>query len=205
MPGSRSPLGRGGASRCSAVHKPSVNKRVRGTRRRGSEGAAVVPEQEPRTVSLLGLAFGTLFALGTRPAATRFESRCALRTTSWLGAKTPLKITRIYSGDDGESHFEDVEIPLRDLGEIGRLSKREKATGIVFRETDGDYAYDYHCAPRRQYVINLDSPVEVEVGDGTKRVIGAGEILLAEDTTGRGHISRSVDGRPRRSLLITID
>lgn len=116
-----------------------------------------------------------------------------------------MKITRIYSGDDGESHFEDVEIPLRDLGGIGRLSKLHDATGIVFRETDGDYDYDYHCAPRRQYVVNLDSPVEIELGDGTRRVLGAGEILLAEDTTGRGHISRSVDGRSRRSLLIPID
>jgi hypothetical protein len=116
-----------------------------------------------------------------------------------------MRITRIYTGDDGESHFEDVEIALKDLGEIGRLSKLHPATGIVFRETDGDYAYDYHCAPRRQYVINLDGPVEIEIGDGTRRVLGAGEILLAEDTTGRGHISRSVDGQPRRSLLIPID
>jgi len=116
-----------------------------------------------------------------------------------------LKITRIYTGDDGESHFEDVEVELADLGAIGRLSQLHPATGIVFRETGADYAYDYHCAPRRQYVVNLDAPVEIETGDGTKRVLGAGEILLAEDTTGRGHISRAVDGRPRRTLLIPID
>ena len=116
-----------------------------------------------------------------------------------------MKIIRIYTGDDGESHFEDVEIELTDLGAIGRISKMHPATGIAFRETDGDYAYDYHCAPRRQYVVNLDAAVEIEIGDGTKRVLGAGEILLAEDTTGRGHISRSVEGAPRRTLLIPID
>ena len=116
-----------------------------------------------------------------------------------------MRVTRIYSGDDGESHFEDIEIPLRDLGEIGKLSALVNATGMIFRETDGTYDYDFHCAPRRQYVINLDAPVEVEIGDGTKRVIAGGEILLAEDTTGRGHRSRAVDGRPRRSLLVTLD
>jgi hypothetical protein len=116
-----------------------------------------------------------------------------------------MKITRIYSGSDGESHFEDIEVPLIDRGGIGRISQLEGATGVVFRETDGDYDYDFHNAPRRQYVINLDAPVEIEVGDGTRRVLGPGEILLAEDTTGRGHISRSVDGRPRRSLFVTLD
>jgi hypothetical protein len=116
-----------------------------------------------------------------------------------------MKITRIYSGADGESHFEDVEVPLIDRGGIGHISQLEGATGVVFRETDGDYDYDFHNAPRRQYVINLDAAVEIEVGDGTKRVLGPGEILLAEDTTGRGHISRSVDGRPRRSIFVTLD
>ena len=37
-----------------------------------------------------------------------------------------MKITRLYSGDDGESHFEDTDIPLEDGGEIGRLSKLVK-------------------------------------------------------------------------------
>ena len=116
-----------------------------------------------------------------------------------------MKITRIYSGTDGESHFEDVEIPLQDRGVIGAISALHPATGIAFRETEGSYDFGFHTAPRRQYIVNLDAAVELETGDGTKRVIGAGEILLAEDTTGRGHISRAVDGRPRRSLVVTID
>ncbi len=116
-----------------------------------------------------------------------------------------MNITRVYTGDDGESHFEDVEVPLKDLGGIGRLSERLGATGIVFRETEGEYHLDFHNAPRRQYVINLDGSVELEVGDGTKRLLGPGGILLAEDTTGRGHISRAVDGQRRRSIFVTLD
>ena len=116
-----------------------------------------------------------------------------------------MQVTRIYSGDDGESHFEDVEIPLEDLGDIGRMSKLMAATGIVFREVSGDYHYDFHNAPRRQYVINLDAAVEIEVGDGTVRRLEAGEVLLAEDTTGHGHISRAVESRPRRCIFVTLD
>jgi hypothetical protein len=116
-----------------------------------------------------------------------------------------LRVTRIYTGDDGESHFEDVEIPLIDRGGIGAISKLQGATGVVFRETEGDYDYDFHNAPRRQYVINLDAAVELEIGDGTKRVLQAGDVLLAEDTTGRGHRSRAVESKPRRSIFVTLD
>ena len=116
-----------------------------------------------------------------------------------------MKIVRVYTGDDGESHFEDIEIPLTDRGAIGRISELVKASGIVFRETDGDYDLDFHNAPRRQYVINLDAAVELETGDGSRRVLGPGDILLAEDTTGRGHKSRAVDTRPRRSIFVPLD
>jgi hypothetical protein len=117
-----------------------------------------------------------------------------------------MKITRVYTGDDGESHFEDIELPMVDRGgAIGRITRLQEATGILFRETDGDYDFDFHNAPRRQYVINLDASVELEVGDGSKRVLGPGDVLLAEDTTGRGHISRAVDARPRTSIFVTLD
>lgn len=116
-----------------------------------------------------------------------------------------MRVTRIYTGDDGESHFEDVEIPLQDSGDVGRVSELFSATGVLFRETGGDYNLDFHTAPRRQFVINLDAAVEIEVGDGSRRVLAPGDVLLAEDTTGRGHISRAVDGRPRRSIFVTLD
>ena len=121
-------------------------------------------------------------------------------------ADAAMKVTRVYTGDDGESHFEDIEVPLADRGAFGSISELVSATGVVFRETGPDYDLDFHNAPRRQYVVNLKGGfVELEVGDGSKRRLGPGDILLAEDTTGRGHISRSVDGLPRTCLFITLD
>jgi quercetin dioxygenase-like cupin family protein len=131
--------------------------------------------------------------------------------TIWIGevaADPPAhttKIVRIYTGPDNQSHFEDIELPLKSDGKVGFLSDKMKATGVVFRYTSGDYNYDFHTAPRRQYVVNLEGEVEIEVGDGTKRILRSGDILLAEDTTGQGHISRAVAGKPRRSLFITLD
>jgi len=116
-----------------------------------------------------------------------------------------MTVVRLYTGPDSKSHFEDIQIPLKDAGKVGFISERYKATGVVFRETTGDYNYDFHPAPRRQYVVNLEGEVEIEVGDGTKRILRTGDILLAEDTTGQGHISRAVAGKPRKYLFITLD
>jgi hypothetical protein len=116
-----------------------------------------------------------------------------------------MTIVRLYTGADNQSHFEDVRIALKSGGKVGFISELMKATGIVFRETAGDYNYEFHTAPRRQYVVNLEGDVEIEVGDGTKRILHSGDVLLAEDTTGQGHISRAVAGKPRKSLFITLD
>jgi hypothetical protein len=116
-----------------------------------------------------------------------------------------MQATRIYTGPDGVSRFADFDIPLDDHGDIGQLSDCVTATGIIFRETPGDYDYDWHPAPRRQFIIILDGEVDIEVGDGSIRRFGTGDILLVEDTGGRGHKSRAVAGKPRRSVFVTLD
>lgn len=116
-----------------------------------------------------------------------------------------MKITRVYADAAGESHFAEIDVPLADSGAIGRLSERQPVTGIIFRETPPDYDYDWHPAPRRQYIVLLDSEIEIEVGDGERRRFRGGDILLVEDTIGRGHRTRTVDGQTRRSVFVTLD
>ncbi len=116
-----------------------------------------------------------------------------------------MKVVRVYTGTDNRSHFEDAEIRLPHAGVGGRLSDLISGAGVIFREVAGDYDLDFHTAPRRQFVVNLSGEVDITVGDGTRRRLGAGEILLAEDTSGEGHRSQAVEGRPRRCLFIPID
>ncbi|MEZ5559079.1 MAG: hypothetical protein R3E86_11155 [Pseudomonadales bacterium] len=116
-----------------------------------------------------------------------------------------MRVVRIYTGADGRSHFEDLEVDLEDRGASGRISPLWPGPGVMFREVGGDYALGYHNAPRRQLVVNLTGQVEIEVGDGSVRRLGPGSILLAEDLDGQGHISRAVDGEPRSCLFIPLD
>ena len=89
-----------------------------------------------------------------------------------------MKIHHLYADAQGESHFEDVEIEFGQATPSGRLSERGAATGIIFREVPPTYDLDWHNAPRRQYIINLDNGVQITASDGETRVINAGEVLL---------------------------
>ncbi len=114
-----------------------------------------------------------------------------------------MDVVRIYTGEDGQSHFEDVTIDLNDYPALmGSISDPWAATAVQFREVDGDYDLDFHNAPRRQLVVNLLGSVEIEIGSGEVRRLGPGSILLAEDVDGQGHISRNVGGEERSCLFI---
>lgn len=116
-----------------------------------------------------------------------------------------MKIHRLYADQKGESHFEDLEVEFAESTRAGRLSARLSATGIIFREVSPDYDLDWHPAPRRQYIINLDAGVQLTASDGETRRIGAGEVILVEDTWGKGHLSKAVDGTPRHCIFVTLD
>jgi hypothetical protein len=113
-------------------------------------------------------------------------------------------IVRIYSDENGESQFEDIHIPLKDAGDIGLLSDHYPAKSIVFREVLPGYDYDFHTAPQRQYIILLDGQIQIETSLGDIRQFGAGDILLVEDTTGKGHRTKNIIPAKRRSIFITI-
>jgi hypothetical protein len=113
-----------------------------------------------------------------------------------------MRITRIYSGPDGQSHFEQLEIPLTEHA-YGFISAFLPATAVAFRENHDDQFIDFHVAPRRQFVINLAGVVELETGLGETHRLGPGDVLLADDLTGKGHISRDISG-PRRSIFVPV-
>src|SRR5580658_9248584 len=108
-----------------------------------------------------------------------------------------MRIHNLYADASGASHFRDIEVEWAQDLPAGKLSGRLPATGVIFRQTAGDYDLDWHNAPRRQYIVNLDAGVEITASDGEKRIIGPGEVILAEDTAGRGHLSKAVSGQVR--------
>jgi len=105
-------------------------------------------------------------------------------------------IARLYTGADGESHFEEIAPDFRKADRGFERAPLERAAGVVFSRALAGHAVDWHPAPRRQYVIGLSGEVEIGVGDGTRRRFGPGEGFRAEDLTGRGHTFRVVGDAP---------
>ena len=109
-------------------------------------------------------------------------------------------ITRVYSGDDGQSHFEDL-----DLTNHPDLDSLTKVTSIRFRIGEPGNFSDWHQESRRNYIITLSGEGEIGLEDGTTRRLRAGDVNLAEDMTGKGHTTRVVGDVPRVTATIHLE
>jgi len=117
---------------------------------------------------------------------------------------TSMTITTIFTDDDGKSRFGEREIALTESSKLGMMSPLASTSGIIFRETGADYDFDFHVAPRQQYMVVLEGGVDFTVSSGETRRFGPGGIVLLMDTTGEGHRSQAVDGKVRKSLFIPL-
>ncbi|MFP4152124.1 MAG: hypothetical protein ACLFR8_08755 [Alkalispirochaeta sp.] len=111
-------------------------------------------------------------------------------------------VVRIFTGEDGITHFEDGLIPLVPAGEIGDLSEAIPGGTVRFRRTDADYDYDWHPTPARQFIFMMSGAIEIEVGDGEIRRINAGQTLFLEDLASPGHRTRNAGPTPRWSVFV---
>ena len=116
-----------------------------------------------------------------------------------------MKIHNLYTTPDGESHFRDIEIEWTETRRGSRLSKRFPATGVIFRETEAEHNVDWHPAPRRQYIVNLDAGVKITASNGESRFIAAGDVILVEDTTGKGHLSKAIEAKIRHCIFVPVE
>ena len=100
------------------------------------------------------------------------------------GARLEARLIHVYSLPDGESRFADLVISP-DAGPVDIT----QMTAGVYRGS-GVTRPDWHVAPRKQFAINMVGELEVEVSNGMRRKIGAGDLVFLEDLTGKGHVTR---------------
>jgi len=98
---------------------------------------------------------------------------------------------RLYTGSDGQSHVEPI-----DAIKTPEWTKGLATTQISFSEWPVGRFLDWHPAPRRQFVIIVSGQLEIGLGDGSKHVFGPGDARLVEDTTGKGHTTRTLGNQP---------
>ncbi len=114
-----------------------------------------------------------------------------------VGAQSLGKImaTRLYTGTDGQSHAEEVELTAGTL---------MNATSVQFNRAPAGRFSDWHVGPRRQFVITLSGRGEIELAGGKKMTMQPGHINLIEDLTGKGHTTRVVGSEDRVTISIPL-
>ena len=113
---------------------------------------------------------------------------------------------RVYADSSGETHFEDVYMPTErhssptgsEEARTAPLAAAEVLSRTVLSEASETTP---HNAPERLLIVQVDGTVEVEVSDGEIRRFGPGSALVVEDTTGEGHVTRSLSAGPRTTVI----
>ncbi|MFC1683169.1 cupin domain-containing protein [Candidatus Zixiibacteriota bacterium] len=121
-----------------------------------------------------------------------------------------VKYTRVFADSAGESHIEDLEMVLTatDFAPPApplNLSQFIPATTLNFLSAPPGWSGDWHPAPRRQMMLDLAGQVDGETSDGTRRRFGPGDVVLLEDTTGKGHRSRVVGDQEALIAVVQLE
>ncbi len=116
-----------------------------------------------------------------------------------------MAIFRVYTGSDGKSHFEDVEPRFERQDATSEIAELIPGTGIMIRRFAATRSNPWHHAPGRYAVFTLTGATDIEIGDGTVRRLGVGDILIAEDLTGEGHATREVGPEARVSIFVPLE
>ena len=101
-----------------------------------------------------------------------------------------MRLVRIYTKPDGESAIEVRAVPMS--GGERPMSPTFQGGAMFCRETPEGHVQSYHNAPRRQLIFLTCGILEIESSEGKRLVCRPGDLIFAEDTKGKGHITRSL-------------
>jgi hypothetical protein len=110
--------------------------------------------------------------------------------------KTYLRYHRFYSDASGESHQDEVEVK-QSLSSAAPpappllVSTFNPASQWGFFSAPLGWFGDWHPAPARQFMVLLTGELEAMTSDGSVLCMRSGDLLLLEDTWGKGHKSRN--------------
>lgn len=116
---------------------------------------------------------------------------------------------RIWASEDGESHLEETYFDFKESDFLPpappmRLTAPAEASSYFIARVPPGWEADWHIADVRQLAVYLAGEGEIEASDGTVRPLQPGDILLAEDTTGKGHKTRVTGSGEVLVVIVTL-
>jgi hypothetical protein len=150
-------------------------------------------------LAMLTGALGASRASGAlAPASHADEARTMARSIHIL------RYVHLYSDARGVSHFRNERLTFRSSAASPAASRGlsapeallsyslSNARGATLLLLKPGAREDWHRAPRRMWLIVVQGAAQVTAGDGEVRRFGVGSVLLMDDTTGKGHITRTL-------------
>lgn len=106
-----------------------------------------------------------------------------------------IEYLRIFADEEGCSHFETktIDLEAKDYAPPApplNTSNVESADNSVFLELPVGWYGDWHPTPVRQWLILMTGKCEFEAGDGERVIRKAGDVVMLDDLTGKGHQTR---------------
>ncbi|MCE5299045.1 MAG: cupin domain-containing protein [Methanoregulaceae archaeon] len=84
------------------------------------------------------------------------------------------------------------------------LSKDGPALNYRFYTFEPGWFGDWHPAPARQFLALMTGAVEMETTDGTVKKFLPGDLVLLQDTSGRGHLTRNIGDGYASFLVVPV-
>jgi hypothetical protein len=118
-------------------------------------------------------------------------------------------LLRLYADSDGDTHFEEVEFEFERTDLVPPappvfMTRLATADRYGFELVPPGWRGDPHPVPQRLLAVYLSGTGTLEASDGEVRELVPGTILLAEDTTGKGHISRVTGEEDMLALIVML-
>ncbi len=116
---------------------------------------------------------------------------------------------RVFADAQGGSHLDTVTVEQR-LATAAPpaapfyVSADGPASMYRFYSFEPGWIGELHPAPTRQFLALMSGAVEVETTDGTIRRLGPGDLVLLEDTSGRGHVTRNIGDGYATFLVVPV-
>jgi hypothetical protein len=146
--------------------------------------------------------FAACLTIGMTAACTHVAEAPALSPVQPDGEH--FQLLRIYAGEDGKSQGAIFDLP-RTAGEPGSsVITRLYATDVEIGDAEPGMFIDWHGVSTPRLLVLLSGKLEVGLGDGSKHVMNKGDIVLAADTTGQGHTSRTFGDEPVRIMTVRL-
>lgn len=141
-------------------------------------------------------------AVAAEPAPATLSAAASL--ASALSIPDAVMVWHLYGGKDGESHLEKIALP-KVGGQPGRsVDTRLYVTDVELRDSLPGNFVDFHGVSTPRFLIILSGQMEIGLGDGTKHILKKGDFVLAADTTGRGHTSRTIGDEIVRTMTVRL-